>query len=114
MPRFQFPVYDEGCQPWRAFEAQPRDVQDRLVLEALGRSRFTNTQIRDSMVKLSPRCYGIHDSLRDAVKRLFEAGEIEREEGRWGPCRYRYVRRVPTDEIKAFERVLGLGSEAVH
>jgi hypothetical protein len=95
-------------RPLDNFEDAPRDVQDRIVLEAVGGHRRTSRQINDAIDRESPdcRCYGL--ATRKVLDRLLAAGELDREPWREGPCRYRWFRRVPDDlaELeRAFEAV---------
>jgi hypothetical protein len=81
-------------QPFDNFAAAPRDLQDRLVLEAIGDHRRTSMQIHDAMQAESPDCR-VSGDLRKRLDRLVAAGELDREPWKEGPCRYRWFRRVP-------------------
>jgi hypothetical protein len=79
--------------PWNVFDRAPRDVQDRLVLEAVGGHRRTTTQVDAALSRLSPDCFSA--ATRKVLDRLVAAGELCREPWTDGPCRYRWFRRVP-------------------
>jgi hypothetical protein len=84
-------------QPFDDFEAAPRDLQDRIVLEAVGAHRRTSIQINDVIAKESPGCRCCGDETRKVLDRLVAAGELDREPWKEGPCRYRWFRRVALD-----------------
>ena len=90
--------------PWIRFDAQPRDVQDRLVLEAVGAHHRTSMQINEAMKAQSPDCF-VGGDLRRRLDRLVAAGELDREPWNEGRCRYRWFRRVP-DAIADLEAAL--------
>lgn len=87
------PRPDSSARPWVEFAAQPRDVQDRRVLEAVGAHRMTSMQITDAMKAESPDCF-VGSGLRKQLDCLVAAGELAREPWKEGPCRYRWFRRV--------------------
>ena len=84
---------------WRApfdnFEAAPRDVQDRIVLEAIGGHRKTSIQINDATARESPGCRSCGAATRKVLDRLVAVGELDREPCREGPCRWRWFRQTP-------------------
>lgn len=75
-------------EPFDHFDQLPEDVQERLVLEALGDKAMTTMEITAAIQEISPQCRP--GSSRSFAERLFRGGVLGREAGRWGPCRYRY------------------------
>jgi hypothetical protein len=47
------------------------------------------------------------DDLRALLRRMWNAGELDREEGQWGQSRIRYSRRKPDGTILDLEYMLG-------
>lgn len=95
-------------RPFDNFEGAPRDVQDRIVLEAVGGHRRTSMQINAAMARESPDCRP-SGATRKVLDRLVAAGELDREPWREGPCRYRWFRRLP-DSIVELEQALAEAS----
>ena len=62
-----------SSQPFDDFEAAPRDVQDRIVLEAVGAHRRTSMQINDAIAQDSPGCRCCGDETRKVLDRLVVA-----------------------------------------
>ena len=90
-----------------AFEGLPRDVHDRLVLEAIGAgSPRTRTEVTASIRERHPEFYVRSDIVHGALGRLCKSGEVARETGQWGPCRYRYFRLLTAGDVADLERAL--------
>jgi bacterioferritin-associated ferredoxin len=94
--------------PFDSFDRLPRDVQDRLILEAVGGHHRTTMEITDALEVQSPDCRSCGNQTRAVVARLFATGDLGRSSGQWGPCRYRYFRCV-SKSAQALDRALAPG-----
>jgi hypothetical protein len=84
--------------PFYLFDELPQDVQDRLILEALGDQTMTTVEVTAAVKQLSPHSHPVNS--RTYVLHLFKVGALGREEGHWGACRYRYF-KAPLDAALA-------------
>lgn len=90
----------------------PWHERERVVLEALGDGRMTAREITYAAVESHGGEMSIYRADVDAVvRRLFQSGELDRQEGRWAQARFRYFRSRPSDEVKKLEQALGTDSE---
>lgn len=89
-------------EPFDRFDQLPEDVQERLVLEALGDKAMTTMEITAAIQGISPQCRP--SSSRSFAERLFKEGVLGREAGRWGPCRYRYFAASSNASLHDLER----------
>jgi hypothetical protein len=93
--------------------ALPKLEQDRKVLEALGDDRLTNTELGTRLDEGEGPCpYTNDSSVAIITRRLYKAGELERQEGQFGMSRVRYSRAKPNEALKKLDEQLTDGAVA--
>lgn len=91
----------------------PKHEQDRMALEALGEDRLTNREMIERMEEGDDPCpWFASGDLSIVTRRLFKAGELEREDGQFGKSRFRYSRKEPSEDLKKLGEQLSGGEES--
>lgn len=100
----------------RKWEKLPKREQDRMVLEVLGAGRLSNREVHERLDKVGdgdgPCPYLPSNEVSLVTRRMFKAGELEREVGQWGRSRCRYFRRKLSPELKRLEESLAANVQA--
>lgn len=100
-------------EPFEPWDALPKHEQDRRVLEVFdGNDKLLNPEVIE---RLEAKDDEVHPNFTEkagiVTNRLAKAGELVKEEGRWGMCRVRYTRKKPDEGQRELERLLSDGSD---
>jgi hypothetical protein len=85
----------------------PRADRDYLALDLLGEERLTIAELTERFIAELPDCKVYDSDVRRVVRRLYEAGDLDREGERWrkgDSIRYRYFRPGLSGPIADLDR----------